>query len=82
MLVTTNDQGAKILLFVFAIGTLSPKISVLALKTHKGQTLAELDPVKSNMLFRRAVRGKGEQCDGGRRKVWKVLCCSVVPGEL
>lgn len=48
----------------FCYQRLNPKISVLALKTHKGQNLAELDPVKSNMLLRRAERGKGER--GGR----------------
>lgn len=48
----------KFFFFFFAISSLNPKISVSALKTHKGQTLAELDPVKSNMLFSRAERGK------------------------
>lgn len=42
------------------VPSLCPKTSVSALKTHKGQTLAEVAPVKSNMLFYYAERGKGE----------------------
>lgn len=79
---STNGEAATESASLFAISSLRPKMSVSALKTRKGQTRAELAPVKSNMLFCHAERGKGEQREGGKRRVWKVLCCSVVPGEL
>lgn len=68
----------------FAVSAFFSETSLSALKTHKGQSLAEFAPVESNMLFSPAVRGKGGTVwkrDGGGG-VWKVLCCSVVPGEL
>lgn len=52
------------------------------MKTQWGQTLAEIAPVKWNMLLHYAGRGKRGRNEGGRRWVWKVLCCSTVPGEL
>lgn len=60
---SANDEAAAEDLTFFAISSFRPKISVSALKTHKGQSLAEIAPVKSNMLFRCAERGKRGQCE-------------------
>lgn len=76
--VLTNNEGAT----ENIIKGEDPKILLSAGNIHKGQTLVELAPVKSNMLARHAARGKGEQCEGGGRRDREVLCCSVVPGEL